>query len=183
VPVQFAPLSLGDALDALVRQGVPPERAEHFARWGRGAPGTALLLAERGGDDLRALFAAVAVGELAPHEAARAVWDLPGEYPGDKVPVVARGRARFVCDFALDVAGDLLRASVGSEPRDLAHGDLAARVGATEPVARRLADALVEARADVDRNLAPEAAVERLMLAFADLAPLRSPPAASARVR
>jgi hypothetical protein len=79
------------------------------------------------------------------------------------------------------VLRDALRASAGLAPDDLAHGDLAGGLArAPEAVLASALERILAARQDVDANLAPDAAVERALVA---LEPLRSSPPARASRR
>ena len=82
----------------------------------------------------------------------------------------ARERARTVLDLALAIVRDRLRFAAGLAPNELAHGDLVTSVAAPDDP-RALSDTLerlLVCRADVERNLAPEAVVERALLVLAD---------------
>jgi hypothetical protein len=76
---------------------------------------------------------------------------------------------------------DALRASAGIAPDSLPHGDLATRLARAPQVALSSAlERILDARQDVDANLAPDAALERAFLA---LEPLSTSPAARASRR
>jgi hypothetical protein len=84
-------------------------------------------------------------------------------------------RARTFLDLCADVLRDGIRAAAGIEADELAHPDLAAVLAhAPEAALWSGLERILAARQDVDANLAPDAAVERALLA---LEPLRPVPA------
>jgi DNA polymerase-3 subunit delta' len=159
----------------LEARGLPAEEAEHLARLAQGSIGAALALRERAAPAALALLEALQRGATRADEAAEALGELPGEFPGETPLAQARERARSFLELALALALDALRIAVGVAPETLSHGPEALRLaGAGE---RRLAsalEALARARADVDRNLAPQATVERGLHPLEGLAALGS---------
>ncbi len=79
-------------------------------------------------------------------------------------------------DLALAIVRDRLRFAAGLAPNELAHGDLVTSV-AVHDDPRALShtlERLLACRDDVERNLAPEAVVERGLLVLADGAAILS---------
>lgn len=168
VRLRMLGLARAEVLDILVAHGVTEEEAELLARWSGGSPGRALLWRERGVVGVVDVLQAVAAGRLAPLSAAPRLWDLEGEFRGKTNAAKARARARFVLDVALAIAGDALRLVSGAPAEPLALGE-EARVFASRSTGERarLLEHLFTCRRDVDRNLAPEAVMERALLAWA----------------
>jgi DNA polymerase-3 subunit delta' len=177
VRVVFRPLERAVAGEILRARGVPPEEAALLARFARGSPGLAIALRERGAVRVREILEGVLRGSVDPVAAAREIGELPGEFPGKTPAARARARTRACLDLALDVLADLARSGAGVDPERLAHGDLATVEAASAPrrsedpdvavdrAARRL-ELCSEARQDVDANLAPDAILERALLAL-----------------
>ncbi|MBI5362733.1 MAG: DNA polymerase III subunit delta' [Planctomycetes bacterium] len=157
----------------LLAAGVPADEAATSARWSRGAPGAASALHRRGAVRMRALFVRVLAGELTAAEAVDAWSELEGDFDARTPSAGTRLRARTFLDLAIEALSDLRRARSGLDPARLAHGDLAtaAWVPSAAALERQLEECL-RARQDVDLNLAPDAAVERALLA---LEPVRAP--------
>ncbi len=166
VRVRFGRLAEADAARILGAAGIEREEAVRLARWCRGSPGDALDLARRGGAELKTLLCDVLHGRRAPVEAARAVFKLEGDFDGATPRAQERDRARAVLDLALAIAADARRHAAGVPREELAHGD-ALSEGVPRSLGREALLALLLARADVDRNLGPAAAVERSMLVLA----------------
>ncbi|MCY2961457.1 MAG: hypothetical protein NTY35_14945 [Planctomycetota bacterium] len=174
VPARFAPLDRASVVSILRREGVDPGDLEELARWSRGAPGRALALASQSAGVIWNAVGRVLAGDLDPLEAAAALAEIEGEFPGRTPSAKARARARAVLDLAIEAVGDILRARAGASAERVAHPALAA-LSAAVPEARLEAglERALEARQDVDANLDPALAVERVLLALAP------PPAAS----
>jgi DNA polymerase-3 subunit delta' len=172
VGVAFRPLDLESTAGILHARGIEPEEAALLARWSRGSPGAALALRERGAALLRARIEGVLRGDLDPLAAAAEIGDLPGEFPGRTPSARARARARTVLDLLLAVLRDLTRARAGADPAGLAHGDLASGgsvasyMEASQAHRERALEVCLEARQDVEANLAPDAILERALLAL-----------------
>jgi len=168
VVVALGPIDFESTVRILAARGVEPAMARDLARWSRGAPGGALALRDRGAIAMRAGIQRVLAGELDPLAAAAAVGELDGEFPGRTPSARARARARAFLDLLLAVLADLARAEAGADPATLAHGDLASaergRAGAARS-AQRL-ELCLSARQDVEANLAPDAILERALLAL-----------------
>ncbi len=171
VRVVFRPLDRAATGEILRAHGIPSDEAAILARLGRGSPGLAIALRERGAVRVRAILEGVLRGVIDPIAAAREIGELEGEFPGKTPTARARARTRACLDLALDVLADLARTAAGIDPARLAHGDLAAieRDPAADPdvaldrLARRL-ELCAEARQDVEANLAPDAILERALL-------------------
>jgi DNA polymerase-3 subunit delta' len=167
VPVRFAPLPDAALRAVRARAGVPPAQLAPLARWGRGAPGRALLLLAQGAPALRPVLARVLSGELDPLAGAGEALEVEGEFPGKTPAARSRARARAVLDLALEVLADLQRARAGADAAGLAHGDLVPAAAARPDVELEAAlERALEARQDVDLNLDPALAVERALLAL-----------------
>jgi len=172
----FEPLTRAEVEAVLAAHGLHGPYAQALARASGGSPGRALALHEAGALELLEKIAATLAGGEAPLAAARAAWQAEGRHAGRTVAARARARARALVDLALEVALDLGRAAAGLDPDALAHGELArelARAGALPGPAgmRRLAERLLEVRADLELNLDPQTALERAFLALGDSAP------------
>jgi len=173
VRMRFAALSVEDASRICRAGGVPQADAARLARICGGSPGDALALHARGGLEMLDLLAEVVGGEREPLDAARAAADVAGDFEGGTPRAKERDRARVVFDLALQIAADARRIAAGVPRTELAHGDLLDRA-AVERLDRRAVDALLVARADVDRNLGPAAVLERCMLVLGGGATLPS---------
>jgi len=185
VRVRLQPLAIDDCREVLAEAGLEGERARRLARWSGGSPGRALRLAVQGAEPARAILEDVLHGRTTPLPAAARVGEIEGDFPGEKARARARSRARLFLDLVIGVLSDLQRLLAGLDPGELAHGDLAeelAREGRWEErdLARRL-EALVEIRADVERNLGPEMLVERALLVSGQGLPILGPAAARPR--
>ncbi|MBK8178954.1 MAG: DNA polymerase III subunit [Planctomycetes bacterium] len=166
VSLRFRPLPQEECLAVLAAEGLSPEDARRLARWSGFSPGVALSLGERGVPAMRKLALALLCGELSPFEAAAAVGEVDGVFEGKTPSGRERERARTWIDLCGALLGDLARLAAGADAARLAHGDMAQASGKIallrEP--RVLASAvhgLTTARADVDLNLDPGAAIER----------------------
>jgi len=169
VSVAFRRLDPPSTARILSGRGIEPADAARLARWSRGSPGGALAWRDRGAIPMRASIENVLRGELDPIAAAALVLGIDGEFPGRTPAARARGRARTFLDLALAVLADLARSRNGADPAGLAHGDLAALEpgeGSGEARASRRLEVLLEARQDVEANLAPDAILERALLAL-----------------
>ena len=176
VRIRCRPLGPEDCAALLATHGLTEDEAATLARWAEGSPGQALDLHARNACRLRAALAAVLAGERSPLEAAAELWELDGSFPGTKATTRARERARTVLDLALAIVRDRLRFAAGLAPNELAHGDLVTSV-AVHDDPRALShtlERLLACRDDVERNLAPEAVVERGLLVLADGAAILS---------
>lgn len=166
VQVRLRALDAREVATVLAAHGVDGDRARTLARWSGGSPGAALLCASRGGEEMRDVLVRVISGELDAARGASAIDSAEGEFPGATPTAVARARARAFLELSTDVVRDLYRARCGADPQTLPHGDLAplAATRAATHWRARLDHCLV-ARQDVDLNLAPDAVIERVLLA------------------
>ncbi len=170
VPVRFQGLPVAESAAVLEEQGLEPADAARLSRWSRGSPGVAIELAARAAPAMRSLLVRLVEGELPVQAASAELWELEGEFPGTTPGNRARERARAFLDLAAAVVADLLRWRAGADPQALAHGDLPRerpRARLAEVRARRVLDDVLLARQEVDQNVAPEAAVDRALLALA----------------
>ncbi len=163
-----------EALDAAQCAAVLKDRigdatlALRLARWGHGAPGVAISLGDRNALELGERIIRVLAGECDSWIAAREIWEVEGEFAGRTPTATARDRARTVLDLALDMLADLARAKAGRPIGELAHGELAERLApdvlsAQNAGLERKLGALLEARADIDKNLESQALLERAL--------------------
>jgi DNA polymerase III delta' subunit len=175
VRMRFGRLVPADTARICRANGIGPEDAARLTRLCGGSPGDALALAARGGLEVLAILADVLHGRTGPVAAARAAADVAGEFRGGTPRARERDRARVVFDLALGIAADARRLALGVAPGELAHGGLLDAAIAAR-LDRAAIEALLVARADVERNLAPAAIVERCMLVLAGGVPVPSGP-------
>jgi DNA polymerase-3 subunit delta' len=151
----------------LAQRGLSPAEAEALARWSGGAPGLAQTLHARGAVALRSVLERVLSGALDAFTAAAEVGEIEGDFRSKTALGGERVRARAFLDLALAVLRDRERAVAGLAVDQLPHGDLA--LGIAAPRAGRRAwqlEQCLRARQDVEHNLAPEALLERALLAL-----------------
>jgi DNA polymerase-3 subunit delta' len=180
IRIRFDPLTLEQCEEVLRAAGLEPDAAHALARLAGGSPGSALAMARNGTREICARLAAVARGEREPLAAAAELWELEAELEldveltrktqaGKTQAAGERERARVVLDLAQALLADAWRARAGAAPERLAHGEsaagLARRASERELFAR--GEALLVARADIDRNLAPSAVLQRALLVLA----------------
>ena len=166
VRVRLEPLGQEDCRGLLTEHGLQPDEIQRFARWSEGSPGEALRLATTGATEMIDVLAAAFEGDVSPFALARRVWELEGSFEGQTASAEARNRARAFCHLALVALRDRHRAASGLDPERLPFGQLALRPEPRRDRARY--EAVAEALADVERNLAPEAALERALVAVTD---------------
>lgn len=150
--------------------GVEAGAAAKLSRWCEGAPGRGFELLRQGALATRALLEQLLAGTLDPLSAAARMTEVEGEFAGRTDAARARMRLRAQLELALAVARDLRRAAAGVPGERLAHGDIALPRPVAEAAAAAALEALLDARQDVDANLAPEVVLERALLALAPLA-------------
>jgi DNA polymerase-3 subunit delta' len=151
----------------LEREGVARADAVQLARWSRGAPGVALTFAKQGALAMRGLFAAALAGEIESLALLQGLAELELEFPGKTPLARERSKVRATLDLWIAVLGDLLRARGGVPAQALAHGDLVLRAERCPgPMLAEQLEQALAARQDVDHNLAPDAALERALLAW-----------------
>lgn len=166
----------GDAIASAVleSEGTQVRAAQLCVRWSRGAPGAALELARKEAPALRDIVADVLAGTCDAHAALERYAAVDGDYEARTDAASARVKARAFLDLALEVLADRRRAAHGVALETLAHADLcAANAGNAANDARGAAqlEECLLARQDVDLNLAPDAAVERALLALEPASP------------
>lgn len=166
VPVRFDALGPQDCERALAGAGLG-SAAGDLARWTEGSPGRAVAWHARNAPALLQLLSACFAGGRPALAIAAATWEVEGQFPGTKPSVQARERARFVLDLALLLLRDALRFDSGVPAASLALGAFVEPCsGRGTRELRRALDAVLVCRGDVDRNLTPEAVVERALLAW-----------------
>lgn len=183
VRLRFARLSAEDCRAVLAEHGITGERAERLARWAEGSPGRALGFAARGVEAMREHVADFLFGRLGPQRTAALLEEVEGDFHGARPTAKARDRARTVLELLLAILRDLRRVRAGSEPpapAGLSHGDLALELAAagrlpSERALARCIERVLESRADVERNLTPDALVERALLTVAEPPPAAAP--------
>lgn len=176
VQVRLRALALSEVESVLAAHGLDAARARVLARWSGGSPGTALRIAARAGEEMRGVLVRVLSGELDPTRGAAAIDAAAGEFPGATPSASARMRARAFLELSTDVLRDLHRARCDAAAETLPHGDLAPLARTRTSAAWRAAlDHCLTARQDVDLNLAPDAAVERVLLSCGARAVAGSP--------
>jgi len=170
VRIRFDSLSRADCERVLVSLGLAEDAARELARMSGGSPGLAVTMAKTSLRELRERLVGVASGERPALEVAREIWELEGDFPGNTPNARERERARAVVDLALGLVLDARRARAGVEAEDLAHGAVIPAVARhlSEAELARRCEALMAARADVERNLTPVALVERALLTLGE---------------
>ena len=165
VRLRFEPLGTEECRMVLAESGIDPEQARELTCIAGGSPGRALVLAERNALVARDVLFKLAGGSWSTVEAAALLWELEGRFPGKTPAAKARERVRMSLDLAIELARCRLAFQAGVPAEELAFGhDLAAL-----PEASGLEveiETLVECRGDVERNLAPEAILDRALLAL-----------------
>jgi len=176
IRIRFDPLTPAQCEGVLQESGLEPAAARELARLAGGSPGQALAMARNGTREICARLAAVARGERDPLEVGAELWELEVELPGKTPAASERERARVVLELAQALLADAWRARAGVAPEQLAHGDVAAGLAehASERELHARGEALLGARADVDRNLAPAAVLQRALLVLAEGASVRT---------
>lgn len=170
--VPLAPPSVEACAALLEARGLAREEATELARRAGGAPGRALALAAAGGLLLARELEELLAGRADPFESAQALLEAPGETAGKTPTRRARNRARLALDLALELLRDRARALAGVDPARLPHGAaIEAEGGALAALGadgvQEVVEGVLEARADLERNLAPEAVLERAALLLA----------------
>ena len=177
VRVRFRALTAEECERVLQERGIEGAEARTLARASSGSPGRALTWHAQGMLQVRALLAACWRGEKDPLAAAREIERLEGEFGEGNETARARERARAVLDLALALLNDRLRLLSGAAADGLAHGDVVGapteRRGEVDDLAARV-DAVWTARADVDRNLAPEGVLASALLVLGRGVPILS---------
>lgn len=165
--VQFQAPAPSTTAAILAARGFTPAEAEALARWSGGAPGLAASLHARGIVAMRVLLERVMSGAIDAFAAAAELSEIEGDFQSKTAVAGERIRARTFLDLALSVLRDRERAAAGLALAGLAHGDLVERLPEATSARRALQlEQCLRARQDVEHNLAPEAAVERALLAL-----------------
>ena len=146
--------SLDDAAVREVLEGCGIEKGdlEEVVRLGRGSPGRALERAGRGAAPARALLDQLTAGTIDVATAGLQLIELAGEFPGRTPLARTRMRVRLILDLGLEALADHHRRASLAQ-RDEHAADLRQRL-----------ETWLQAREDVDANLAPEAALDRALL-------------------
>jgi len=134
-----------------------------LVRLAAGSPGRALRLARRRVPAMRALFDEALAGRIGPSAAARALWELDGDFSARTEAAERRLCAETFLDLGLEVLRDLERRRAGLAADELVHGDAPEPARNGEATRRGRMDAWIAARQDVQRNLGPEALVDRAL--------------------
>ena len=163
VRLRFEPLSDEECQAVLAENGIEPEAASELTRVAKGSPGRALVLAERNALVARDILLEVARGARPTVGAAALLWDLEGRFPGKTPAAKARERVRMSLDLAVDLSRERLAFQAGVPADALAFGDAVATLPEAQGLEAGL-EKLMECRGDVDRNLGPEAILDRALL-------------------
>ncbi len=172
ISVRLEPLAREQCAEVLAARGLDAGQAALLARMASGSPGRALAWHRQGALALRGLLLECLQRRLPPLTVAPALWELEGEFEGDKPTALARSRARFVLQMALELLRDHRRAEQGLGLDALPHGDIVEleRLGFDPLAVARVREGILTCRADVDRNLSPEGVLERAMLQLSQAA-------------
>ncbi len=166
VQVHLEPLAHEQVVASLVAQGVEPERVHEAARIADGAIGLAQRVLDEDWLERRAVLADCLRGRVSAWEALQALDGLAGDFPGRTAAAKARNEARATLDLGVALLRDAARLEAGLPEAAVPHaavlGDLPRSISSRERLERVLV-----ARQDVDLNLAPDAALERMLLALA----------------
>ncbi len=163
VRLRFEPLCVEECQAVLAEKGIEPALARELTRVAQGSPGRALRLAERNALEARDILLDVARGARATVGAAALLWELEGRFPGKTPAAKVRERVRMSLDLALDLSRERLAYQCGVAADQLAFGEAIATLPRAGELESGL-DKLLECRADVDRNLGPEAILDRALL-------------------
>jgi DNA polymerase-3 subunit delta' len=169
VRVPFEALPDEEVAAWMVEDGLEPVLARELARLSCGAIGIARRAQAEGWLERRAILCACLAGRMDAFAAAAALDEVGGEHQGKTAAAKARHAARATLDLGIALLRDLERLAAGLDPARLPHGGalLAAGLAATGVGRRERLEQALLARQDVDLNLAPDAALERMLLAFA----------------
>jgi DNA polymerase-3 subunit delta' len=161
VRLDLAPLGPSDVREVLRASGVDAGRAAELAAASGGSPGEALRLDRERAFDVDRVLGRLVAGALSPRAAFAELAQVEGEFEGAKAGALARARARLL----VERAARLVQAEEQSA---------AALPGGGEPLPAELCAGVLERlaglRQDIERNLAPEAATDRLLRGLARLA-------------
>jgi DNA polymerase-3 subunit delta' len=169
VRVAFQPLAVDEVARWLGQEGVEARVALDLARLSSGAIGVARRALAEGWLERRAILCACLAGRLDAFAATAALVEVGGELQGKTAAAKARNAARATIDLGIALVRDSERLAAGVEAARLPHGGalLEAGLDLVGPAPRERLEQALAARQDVDLNLAPDAALERMLLAFA----------------
>jgi DNA polymerase-3 subunit delta' len=169
VRVAFQPLAVDEVARWLGQEGVEARVALDLARLSSGAIGVARRALAEGWLERRAILCACLAGRLDAFAATAALVEVGGELQGKTAAAKARNAARATIDLGIALGRDSERLAAGVEAARLPHGGalLEAGLDLVGPAPRERLEQALAARQDVDLNLAPDAALERMLLAFA----------------
>lgn len=182
ISVRLDPLGPEPCAQVLAQAGLGLAEATSLARMAEGSPGRALAWHRRGALGFRRALVECLHGEVGPLRAAQSLWELEGEFTGGTPTAQARSRARFVIELALALLQDQSRAAQGLPLERLPHGDVVRleRLRFDALACAKAREGLLVCRADIERNLTPDAVLERALLFLAQCGHAQSPsPAAS----
>jgi len=167
VRVPFGTLDAGLVERVLAQSSVEPAQRQMLARFAAGAPGIAVTLEERGAlAMIEIVERALSVGPD-PFARTREWSEIEAVFPGKTPAAQTRVKARTFLDLLCFVLRDAVRARAGIDVSELAFGATAARIAhLPEALLVHVLEGVLAARQDVDMNLAPDAAVERALLAL-----------------
>jgi DNA polymerase III delta' subunit len=169
ISVRLDALNIDQCAQVLAGQGLEFALAAALARMVEGSPGRAIAWHRQGAMGFRRALLECMHGQIQPLAMAPGLWELEGEFEGDKPTAKARARARFVVELALGLLQDQRRAAQGIPIKLLPHGDVVRldRRRYDPLTSSRAREGLLTCRADIDRNLTPEAILERAMMCLA----------------
>jgi len=163
VRLRFEPLEAEECAAVLIGLDLTPEQAHELTRASGGSPGRALALFEREALAAREILWDVARGTLPVVRAANELWELKGHFPGKTPAAMLRERVRMSLDLALELGRERLAFQCGIPAAELIAGEMIESLPRDGRLEEGL-EKLLECRADVDRNLGPEAILDRALL-------------------
>lgn len=170
VRVPFRALDDASVERVLAASAIEPKERRSLARLAAGAPGLAVSLHERSAFEMLSVVERALEPDADPFALTEEWSDIDGVFPGKTPTAKTRAKARAFLDLVAWTLRDAVLARSGLEPGGLALGELAARLaGVSEALLSSSLDAVLLSRQDVDQNLAPDAAVERALLALEPL--------------
>lgn len=172
VRVRFEPLNATQALRVLAEHGCTGPVAAELVRWSAASPGLALELERSAAPLMHNMMEQALLGQLSALAASGAVLEIEASFPGKTPAARERSRARRCLDLFLIAALDAERYAAGQPLESLRMERLAQRLARVPQLDRaRCRSRVLEARADLDRNLSGEACIERLFLELSALRP------------
>lgn len=171
VRVPFGALARTDVERVLGAQGVGPDELGELSVLCDGAPGKGLALARAGVFEMLAIQARAFGPDPDPFGRTAEWEEIDGVFPGKTPTAQARAKARIFLDLLASIVRDAARIRAGLAAGTLPFGVHAARIAAAPEITLESAlEGILAARQDVEQNLAPDAAVERALLACEPLA-------------